>query len=417
MAFLSAFKNTFLLWVLLLLACSGPAKKPESGKQTVAKTSHAVQNDRIIVAANRTEEYLPLLAGKKIGVVANQTSVIISSDLTDSLSYTHLVDSLISSGINIVKVFAPEHGFRGRADAGESVADGLDKKTGLPIISLYGANKKPTPDQLQDLDIVLFDIQDVGVRFYTYIATLQLVMEACATQKIPLIVLDRPNPNAHYVDGPSMEAEYMGFLGLTPIPLVYGMTIGEYALMINGEGWMEDKVTADLIVVPLDNYTHDAHYRLPIRPSPNLPNAKAVNLYPSLGLFEGTNVNAGRGTEFQFQRFGAPFLDQDYFDFSYMPQANFGAKNPKHKEVLCYGKDVSGSDRLDRLRLHWLIEAYQYSNDKTKFFNTTNFSKHAGTADLQRQIENKMTENEIRKSWEKDLTSFKKIRAKYLIYD
>ena len=248
------------------------------------------------------------------------------------------MDSLLANGIKVQKVFAPEHGFRGKADAGEHVEDGKDAKTGLPIISLHGKSRKPSQESLKGVDLVVFDIQDVGVRFYTYIATLQYVMEACAEAKIPVIVLDRPNPNGHYVDGPTLQLQHRSFLGLNPIPLVYGMTIGEYAQLINGEGWLKNGVKCDLTVIPLQNYTHQTPYSLAIRPSPNLPNDKAINLYPSLGLFEGTTINAGRGTEMQFQIYGAPFFEKT--DFSYTPQANFGAKYPKHKGKLCNGVDL-----------------------------------------------------------------------------
>ncbi len=416
MAFLSAFKNTFFLLVLLIYACGRPQDKSARTAANETETTRSIETPGIVVGANRTDQYLNLVRDKKVAIVANQTSVIFTNNSSEKPAYTHLVDSLLSMGVNIVKVFAPEHGFRGRADAGEVIKDGVDKKSGLAVVSLYGANKKPTPDQLADLDLIVFDIQDVGVRFYTYIATLQLVMEACAEADIPIIVLDRPNPNAHYVDGPTMKLEHRGFLGLTPIPLVYGMTIGEYAVMINEEGWLEGDMTANLTVIDLLNYKHESIYELPIRPSPNLPNAKAVNLYPSMGLFEGTNINAGRGTDFQFQRFGAPFLDSEYFEFSYTPTPNFGAKKPKHKDVLCFGKDVSGSDRLSGVRLQWLIEAYQHCTDKGQFFNTANFTRHAGTEDLQKQIENGKTEEEIKAGWKKDLDAFKLVRAKYLVY-
>ena len=416
MTFLSAFKNTSLLWVLLLWACAGPIGKAKNSGESDQIAVNTIIPPEIIVGANQTSSYIPLLRNKKVAIVANQTSVVFKPS-DGQLAHVHLVDSLISSEIDVRKVFAPEHGFRGRADAGEAVADGTDIKTGLPIISLYGSNKKPSPEQLDDIDIVLFDIQDVGVRFYTYIATLQLVMEACAALNIPVLILDRPNPNAHYVDGPSMEAENFGFLGLTPIPLVYGMTIGEYATMINNEGWLSDGLEADIQVIPLKNYTHQSEYILPIRPSPNLPNAQSINLYPSLGLFEGTNVNAGRGTEHQFQRFGAPFLDKGHFNFSYKPQSNFGAKQPKHKDVICYGKDLSSVPKLHSVELKWLIEAYKNSSDKSKVFNTKNFTRHAGTSRLQQQIEAGLSEEEIKKSWEDDLLAFKKIRAKYLIYE
>jgi uncharacterized protein YbbC (DUF1343 family) len=267
------------------------------------------------------------------------------------------------------------------------------------------------------LDVVLFDIQDVGVRFYTYIATLQLVMEACAENNIPVIVLDRPNPNGHYVDGPTMEKEHTGFLGMTTIPLVYGMTIGEYANMINEEGWLENKSKANLTVIPLENYKHESEYSLAIRPSPNLPNDTAINLYPSLGLFEGTNINAGRGTEFQFQRYGASFLDSTQYSFSYWPRPNFGSKSPKENGLVCYGKDLSEILKMREVSLNWIIDAYKNTMDKTKVFNTSGFTKHAGTKKLQQQIEAGISEEEIKKSWKSDLDKFKKIRAKYLLYD
>ena len=373
-----------------------------------------------MVAANRIPEYLPYLKEKSIAIVANQTSVIFKDKgdkQQETRPYTHLVDSLVSMKINIKQVFAPEHGFRGKADAGEHVTDGVDAKTGLPIISLYGKNRKPSQEQLEDVELVVFDIQDVGVRFYTYIATLQLVMEACAEKGIEIMVLDRPNPNGHYVDGPSMEEEHRGFLGMTTIPLVYGMTIGEYANMINNEGWLKEGLKANLRVVPLEHYTHQTSYSLPIRPSPNLPSDTAINLYPSLGLFEGTNINAGRGTEFQFQRYGAPFLNETAYNFSYVPEPNFGSKSPKHKGEVCFGKDLSKTPRMDLMSLRWIMDAYKNSTDKGLFFNTKGFTRHAGTAVLQKQIEAGLTEEEIKSSWQKDLEHFKKIRAKYLLYE
>lgn len=413
MVFLSSFKNTVLLWFLLLCNCGNPSKITEKPLPSVAVETEASPELPVIVGANRTAEYVPFLKGKKVGIVANQTSVIFK----ENGGYIHLVDSLLSLQMEITKVFAPEHGFRGEADAGAKVKDAKDPKTGLPLISLYGKNKKPTPDQLKGLDIVIFDIQDVGVRFYTYIATLQLVMEACAESKIPVLVLDRPNPNGHYVDGPTMETAHRGFLGMTNIPLVYGMTIGEYAKMINEEGWLEGKNKASLRVITLENYTHLSAYSLPIRPSPNLPNDVAINLYPSLGLFEGTNVNAGRGTEFQFQRYGAPFLDTSKYDFSYTPKPNFGASDPKHKNVLCFGKDLSKTPRLAKVDLTWLIDAYTHTKDKSLFFLTSGFTKHAGTEILQKQIENGLSAEAIRETWQKDIADFKKLREKYLLYD
>ena len=419
MAFLSRFKNTLLLWLLILTACGNTLKKEKDSTALELSEAKKQQDSAIVVGANSTEEYLPLLQEKKVGVVANQTSIIFkyqSQEDSSSNTFTHLVDSLLSLNIDIEKVFAPEHGFRGMADAGEHVKDGTDAKTGISIISLYGKNRKPSSSQLDNLDIVVFDIQDVGVRFYTYIATMQLVMEACAEKGTPVLVLDRPNPNGHYVDGPTMEIEHKGFLGLTPIPLVYGMTIGEYAHMINSEGWLENGIKADLTVIPLRNYNHNSVYNIPVRPSPNLPNQTAINLYPSLGLFEGTNINAGRGTESQFQRYGAPFLDSTVYDFSYIPKPNFGSKNPKHSEKKCFGKDLSSKPRMSEVSLQWLIDAYNNASDKKLVFNQSGFTKHAGTEKLQQQIESGFSEKEIKDSWQKDLTNFRKIRSKYLLY-
>jgi len=326
------------------------------------------------------------------------------------------VDSLLALKVDIKRVFSPEHGFRGRADAGEHVNDGVDKKSGLPIISLHGKNRKPTKAHLEDLDILIFDIQDVGVRFYTYISTLHNIMEACAEQNIPVLILDRPNPNGHYIDGPTLEIEHKSFLGMHPIPLVHGMTIGEYAQMINGEKWLKNGLSSNITIIPLKNYTHKTPYSLAIRPSPNLPNDQSIKLYPSLGLFEGTNINAGRGTEFQFQRYGAPFLDKDYFKFNYTPVANFGAKYPKHKNSVCYGKDLQDEILNGVMTIKWIIEAYENAADKSQFFNTDNFTKHAGTTALQKQIEAGLSETDIKATWKNDISSFKNTRKKYLLY-
>ncbi|MFT5736752.1 MAG: hypothetical protein ACI9SG_001096 [Maribacter sp.] len=411
MLFIYSFKNTVLLSFLICAGCGNPAKSMKEKTTNNSKIEAPISIEPIMVAANRTAKYVPLLKNKKIAVVANQTSVIFNKEIN-----THLVDSLLALQIDIKKVFAPEHGFRGQADAGEKVTDGTDPKTGLPLISLYGKNRKPSQAQLEDIDLVLFDIQDVGVRFYTYIATLQLVMEACAEKGIPVIVLDRPNPNAHYVDGPTMKAEHIGFLGMTEIPLVYGMTIGEYAQMINQEGWLEGKRKAELTVIPLENWTRDMAYHLPIRPSPNLPNDTSITLYPSLGLFEGTNTNAGRGTEFQFQRYGASFMDSTQYDFSYVPKPNFGSKYPKEEGKTCYGKDLSNTPRMNKMSLKWLIDAYQNTTDKSKFFLTSGFTKHAGTEKLQKQIEAGNSEAVIKATWQADIEKFNKIRLKYLRY-
>ena len=318
-------------------------------------------------------------------------------------------------GVDVIKVFAPEHGFRGKADAGELVKDGIDTKTGVPIVSLYGKNKKPSAEQLKDLDIVVFDIQDVGARFYTYISSLHYVMEACAESNIPVLILDRPNPNGHYIDGPILELEHKSFVGMHPIPVVHGMTIGEYAKMINGEGWLKNGVTCDIKVIDIQNYSHDKAYVLPIKPSPNLPNSQAINLYPSLCFFEGTNVNAGRGTSKQFQIYGSPYLDKTVYDFKYIPSPNEGSKYPKHDGKLCYGEDLANHGKLDQLDLNYLIRAYQNSIDKTVFFNDF-FTKLAGNKTLQQQIESGIPESEIRQTWNDGLEAFKLTRAKYLIY-
>jgi len=409
------FKSTFFIWFiisLLLISCGSRGKNQETrGKKQDTNVKLVAKNNEqsIIVGADNLNEYLPLLKNKNIAIVANQTSIVNKN--------IHLVDYLNKQFPNkLQRVFAPEHGFRGKADAGEHIKNGIDKKTGLPIISLYGKNKKPNKAQLKNVDIVIFDIQDVGVRFYTYISTLHYIMEACAEQNIPVIILDRPNPNAYYIDGPILEKEHKSFVGMHNVPLVYGMTIGEYAKMINGEKWLKNGIQCELTVVPLKNYTHQTEYVLPIKPSPNLPNSKSINLYPSLAFFEGTNVSCGRGTEMQFQLFGSPFLNKKYFDFEFTPKPNFGSKNPKHNGKVCNGIDLRNNKKLNKLNLEWLIDAYVSTNDKSKFFNPF-FTKLAGTKKLQQQIEQHYTYREIRKTWLKDLAKFKKIRSKYLIYE
>jgi uncharacterized protein YbbC (DUF1343 family) len=358
--------------------------------------------------ADQIRLYLPILKGKRIAIVANQTSVIYDGKKT-----THLIDTLVSLELNIKKVFAPEHGFRGNVDAGESIKDELDVKTKLPIISLYGKNKKPTKSQLRGINLVLFDIQDVGVRFYTYISTLHYVMEACAELNIPLILLDRPNPNGHYIDGPVLENDHKSFVGMHPVPVVYGMTIGEYGQMINGEKWLKEGIKSPLTVIKLKNYTHDSEYRLPIKPSPNLPNEKSINLYPSLCFFEGTNVSVGRGTDMQFQIYGSPFLNKkSKFTFTAVP--NEGSKYPKHAHAISYGEDLRKVNKLSSINLSWLIIAYKQNRTKS-FFNSF-FTKLAGTKSLQTQLEKEVSESVIRASWKKGLDKFKIVRNKYLIY-
>lgn len=360
---------------------------------------------KIKTGADNYIKYLPLLQNKKVGIVTNQTGI-----LTNKI---HLVDFLLEKKIAIKTIFAPEHGFRGTADAGEHVVDGKDAKTGLSIISLYGDNKKPKAAQLVGIDIMLFDLQDVGARFYTYISSLHYVMEACAENGIPLVILDRPNPNGSIIDGPLLEKEFTSFVGMHPIPLLHGMTIGEYAQMINGEKWLKNAAQCKLTVIPCLDYNRTMEYILPLKPSPNLPNDQSINLYASLCLFEGTNVSVGRGTEKQFQIYGSPFLTISTFTFT--PKPNFGAKDPLYNGKECFGEDLTAYPKLTRLELKWLIKAYQNTSDKTKFFNPF-FTKLAGTKKLQQQIESGISENKIRKSWKNGLTAFKKMRMKYVIY-
>ena len=346
-----------------------------------------------------------------MGVVSNQTGVLTNK--------THLVDFLLANAINVEKIFAPEHGFRGTADAGELIVDGKDTKTGLPIISLYGANKKPKPEQLEGIDILVFDIQDVGARFYTYISSLHYVMEACAENNIPLLVLDRPNPNGFIIDGPILEKEFTSFVGMHPVPVLYGMTIGEYAQMINGENWLhstidsEQALQCNLKVIPCIQYDRNASYTILEKPSPNLPNDQSINLYASLCFFEGTNVSSGRGTDKQFQIYGSPFLPNTGFSFT--PEPNLGAKEPMHKGVLCYGEDLSTIEPVRQIELKWLIRAYNTTQDTSQFFIPF-FNKLAGTKTLQLQIEAGLSERKIKKSWKPGLEQFKEIRKKYLLY-
>ena len=416
---LKIFKNTFfpivIGIVLVLISCGNGSKSTKhdvevTKMETVNTNKEDAVKTTIIVGANQTDQYLKLLKGKRVGVVGNQSSVIFKDG-----AYTHLVDSLIGLKVDVKKVFSPEHGFRGTADAGEKIKDGIDTKTGVPIISLYGDNKKPKPEQLKGLDILVFDIQDVGVRFYTYISTLHYVMEACAEANIPLLILDRPNPNGHYVDGPILEKAYTSFVGMHPIPIAHGMTIGEYAQMINGEKWLKNSVECQLTVISMKNYDHQMAYSLPIKPSPNLPNDQSIALYPSLCFFEGTNVSVGRGTNKQFQVFGSPDLDKNYFKFSFTPQPNEGAKTPPQEGKLCYGRDLSQLDVKPGLNLEYLIEAYSNTANKSKFFNSF-FVKLAGTAKLQEQIEKGLSEKDIKATWSKGLEDFKQVRTKYILY-
>jgi len=367
-------------------------------------------SERITVAADRTNEYLPLLSKRSVAIVANQTS---------RLGHEHLVDSLLSLGVNIKCVFAPEHGFRGEAGAGEKILDGRDVKTGLSIISLYGKHLKPTKEDLHKVDVVIFDIQDVGARFYTYISTLQYVMEACAQNHVELIILDRPNPNGFYVDGPVLEEKYKSFVGMCTIPVVHGMTIGEYAMMLKGERLFSRSDSLELKVITVKNYTHDSLYQLPVRPSPNLPNMQSVYLYPSICFFEGTSISLGRGTPFPFQYIGFPGMQNGTVSFKPVNIPGV-VTNPPYRDTLCNGLDLRNESFFQgsiqkKIQIKWLLEMYASFPDKKKFFNPF-FEKLAGTKLLRQQIIAGVDESEIRKSWQTELLKFKKIRKKYLLY-
>lgn len=364
----------------------------------------------IKVGAEQTSIYLPILKDKHVAVVANPTSTI---------GTTHLVDTLIHMGIQVKKVFGPEHGFRGDAEAGAHTKNTKDKRTGIPVIALYGSHYKPKPADLKGIDYVIFDIQDVGARFYTYISTMHYVMEACAENHVKFIVFDRPNPNGHYVDGPILESEYKSFVGMHPIPIVHGLTVGELAQMINEEGWLANKVKCDIMVIPCANYNHQREYILPIKPSPNLPNNNAIYLYPSLCLFEGTVISLGRGTDKPFQVYGHPLLKGNY-EFTPRSIPNVSVTPPLLGEK-CKGYDLTQFaeqyiKNYKKMYLFWILDAYKQFPNKDEFFNTF-FNKLAGNATLQEQIKKGLSEEEIRKSWEPGLGQYKEMRKKYLLYD
>ena len=365
--------------------------------------SFGLNAQELVLGADRIEQIISLTNKKSIAIVGNQTSMV---------NKTHLVDTLLSLNQNIITVFSPEHGFRGTGDAGVKIENEVDIKTGIPIISLYGENKKPKKKDLEDIDIIVFDIQDVGARFYTYISTLHYVLETASEEDIKVIILDRPNPNGHYIDGPILEEEYKSFVGMHPVPIVHGMTIGEYAKMIIGEKWVEKK--SNLTVIEMLNYNRNKIYELPIKPSPNLPNKKAVNLYPSLCLFEGTVISIGRGTEKPFQHFGSPKLN--LYNYSFIPKSGPGSKYPKHENKTCYGKDLTNTAVLNSINLEWLIETYNQSQNKEDFFISF-FDKLAGTDKLRKQIISGKSSIEIKKSWKAELNEFKNIRNKYLLYN
>jgi len=362
----------------------------------------------ITVGAENENNYLSMLKDKRVALVVNQSSLVYGE---------HLVDSLLRQKIDVVKIFAPEHGFRGKFDAGEHLKNSIDAKTGLPIIALYGKVKKPTPHDLKGVDILVFDIQDVGVRFYTYLSTLHYIMESAVESNIPIIVLDRPNPNGGRIDGEVLNLKYKSFVGMHPVPILYGMTIGEYALMINGEGWLKGHKRANLTVIPLVNYTHNSYYSLPVKPSPNLPNDLSIYLYPSLAFFEGTTFSVGRGTSQQFQLYGSPYYTKK--SFSFKPISREGAKYPKHQNKICYGVNLSNEtiNPTAGINLSYLLDAYHHYPYKKKFFLKSHFiDKLAGSNRLRKQVLAGKSAKQIKKSWQKGLVKFKKIRQNYLLY-
>jgi uncharacterized protein YbbC (DUF1343 family) len=375
---------------------------------TACAASQIDSSKSLKTGAEQTNLYISDLKGKTVALVVNHTSTI---------GKTHLADSLLSLGIKIKTIFAPEHGFRGTADAGEHVANGVDKKTGLPIVSLYGANKKPSAAQLEGINVVIFDIQDVGARFYTYTSTMHYVMEACAEQSKKMLILDRPNPNGHYVDGPILDQKFASFVGLNPVPVVHGCTVGELAQMINGEGWLSGNLKCNLQIIKCLGYKHSTAYNPPIATSPNLPNLQSMLLYPSICFFEGTDVSVGRGTDKQFQVIGSPNPKNGNFTFT--PEDKPGAKNPPQKGKLCYGEDLSKIDaRKQAFTLKYIIDFYQKSDNKPKFFSSPSFfDKLAGSDSLRKQIVAGLTEKQIRASWKTDLDTYKNIRKKYLLYE
>jgi uncharacterized protein YbbC (DUF1343 family) len=391
-----------LLFLLICIQCS---HKPASSGTGGVSGNEAVDNPGVRVGADQLDLLLPRLQNQNVALVVNHTSLV---------GQTHLADTLRTVGITIKKVFAPEHGFRGAAADGEKIKDGTDSKTGLPIVSLYGANQKPTPGQLSDVDVVVFDIQDVGTRFYTYISTMHYVMEACAEQNKKVIILDRPNPNGNYVDGPMRVPELKSFVGMHPIPVVHGLTVGELAHMINGEGWLDKGLKCEIEVIPLKNWTHETFYSLPVRPSPNLPNDQAVKLYPSLCLFEGTVISVGRGTQMPFLVIGNPeFKD---LPFSFTPKAIPGMSNyPPHEGKTCYGLDLREVQVEPEINLQYLLDFYQKYHDKDKFF-IGSFDRLAGTPALKEQIKQGLSGEQIKATWQEGLKSYRKMRKKYLLY-
>ena len=364
----------------------------------------------ITTGAQQIETYLTKIKNKKIAIVTNASGII---------GNKHLVDTLLKHKVKIVKIFGPEHGFRGTADAGEKVKSGKDALTDISVVSLYGSHKKPTSEDLKGIDIVIYDIQDVGVRFYTYISTMTYVMEACAENNKELILLDRPNPNGYYIDGPVMIDKYKSFLGMHNVPIVYGMTCGEYAQMVNGEGWLKNNIKCNLVVIPLKNYDRTKFTsNLPVKPSPNLPNDTAVLLYPSLGLFEGSIISIGRGTDYPFQEIGSPFSKS--LNYSFTPVSNMISKKPKYQDTVCYGINLRPLFKEQLMQksisISWLSLIYNQTPEKQLTFFDKNFNYHAGNDELKEQIMNHTSEKNIRASWQPAIEIFKQIRKKYLIY-
>ena len=369
------------------------------------KFSNSVFSQEIIQGAERVDYYFNKLNDKKIAIIANNTSVIETSK-----GNTHIIDTLIARGLSVNKIFSPEHGFLGDKDDGEKFEDAFYKN--IEIISLYGGNRRLKDEDIEDIDVIIFDIQDVGVRFYTYLSTLHYAMQSAARKNKKFMIMDRANPNSFYIDGPILDLKNSSFIGLHPVPIVYGMTIGEYGLMINGEGWLENNLKVDLEVIKLKNYNHELKYEPPIRPSPNLPNIQSIYLYPSLAFLEKTEVSVGRGTTIQFQIYGHPDFKGD---FSFTPQPNFGSQYPKLKGVLSYGEDLRNYETSNMIELKWLINSFTQINDKNNFFRS-DFDKLSGTSNLKKQIVEGLSESEIRDSWKEGLEKFKKIRKKYLLY-
>lgn len=393
---------------LLLSACNSCKASNTVVPKQAKKPLHKAQ---ILTGAQQTAKYLPLLKGKKVGLVINQTAAI---------NGILLADTLKTLGVDVRAIFGPEHGFRGTADAGEKVGNYVDEKTGFPVISLYGAKTAPSAEDLKDIDVLLFDIQDVGVRFYTYTITLARVMQACADYKVPLIVLDRPNPNGNLIDGPILQNKLKSGVGQHPIPISHGLTVGEFAQMVNGEGWLNNGAICKLTVIKNANYQHHLPYSLPIKPSPNLPNMRSIYLYPTLCLFEGTKISQGRGTYFPFQVLGAPSLKGKY-EFNFTPKSIEGmSKNPPYENQVCYGIDfrAASMQKLEaqkQLDISLLIKLYRAYPNKKEFF-TPFFNKLAGTEQLMQQIIAGKSEKEIRESWASDLAKYKTMRQKYLLY-